>query len=148
MKKIFITLDEIDQFLVIMETYLIITILIAWPLLTINNIHPTELSDSICYFYYYGYFCPGCGGTRAFENMLYGHFLKSFFYHPIVLFVLGLLLISYISYIVYFITRGNVFFFKLRAKHMNYILFIIMFWFFLRNFIAFFFNYNIYNLLN
>lgn len=30
--------------------------------------------------------CPGCGGTRAFYYLFYGNLLKSFQYHPVVLF--------------------------------------------------------------
>jgi hypothetical protein len=32
-----------------------------------------------------GFYCPGCGGTRAVKAMLTGHFLKSLCYHPAVL---------------------------------------------------------------
>lgn len=32
-----------------------------------------------------GFYCPGCGGTRAVKAMLTGHFLKSLYYHPAVL---------------------------------------------------------------
>lgn len=31
-----------------------------------------------------GYYCPGCGGTRALRYFLSGHILKSFYYHPLV----------------------------------------------------------------
>lgn len=31
-----------------------------------------------------GYYCPGCGGTRAAAAFLRGDILRSFFYHPIV----------------------------------------------------------------
>lgn len=33
-----------------------------------------------------GYYCPGCGGTRAVLSLLDGHLLTSFFYHPFVLY--------------------------------------------------------------
>lgn len=32
-----------------------------------------------------GFFCPGCGGTRAVKYMLTGHFLKSLYYQPAIL---------------------------------------------------------------
>ena len=32
-----------------------------------------------------GFYCPGCGGTRAVRAMLSGHFLQSLYYHPAVL---------------------------------------------------------------
>lgn len=34
--------------------------------------------------------CPGCGGTRAVYNLFLGDFVKSFCYHPAVLFGLAL----------------------------------------------------------
>ena len=33
-----------------------------------------------------GYYCPGCGGTRAVYALLHGHILRSLFYHPIVVY--------------------------------------------------------------
>ena len=33
-----------------------------------------------------GYYCPGCGGTRAVKTLLKGRFLTSFLYHPFVLY--------------------------------------------------------------
>lgn len=35
-----------------------------------------------------GFYCPGCGGTRAIRLMLQGHWLQSLQYHPFVLYVL------------------------------------------------------------
>jgi uncharacterized membrane protein YozB (DUF420 family) len=35
-----------------------------------------------------GWYCPGCGGTRALYLLLTGHPLLSFVYHPLVLYVL------------------------------------------------------------
>lgn len=31
-----------------------------------------------------GFYCPGCGGTRAITAFFHGDWLSSFFYHPIV----------------------------------------------------------------
>lgn len=31
-----------------------------------------------------GLYCPGCGGTRAFNELIHFHILKSFYYHPFV----------------------------------------------------------------
>ena len=33
-----------------------------------------------------GLYCPGCGGTRAIRALFTGHILKSFIYHPLVLY--------------------------------------------------------------
>lgn len=40
-----------------------------------------------CVLYtYFGLYCPGCGGTRAFISLLHGHILKSLWYHPLVVY--------------------------------------------------------------
>ena len=36
-----------------------------------------------------GYYCPGCGGTRAAAALLHGHIIQSFIYHPLVLYAIG-----------------------------------------------------------
>lgn len=38
-----------------------------------------------CLFHLFtGYYCPGCGGTRAVRELLKGHILRSAYYHPLV----------------------------------------------------------------
>ncbi|MFV0529196.1 MAG: DUF2752 domain-containing protein [Lachnospiraceae bacterium] len=40
-----------------------------------------------CILYTYtGFYCPGCGGTRAVHYLLEGRILLSFIYHPLVLY--------------------------------------------------------------
>ncbi|MDO4294535.1 MAG: DUF2752 domain-containing protein [bacterium] len=34
-----------------------------------------------------GYYCPGCGGTRAFRALLHGRIRESLYYHPLVLYM-------------------------------------------------------------
>ena len=40
-----------------------------------------------------GYYCPGCGGTRAIASLLHGQLFRSFLYHPVILYTAFLFLI-------------------------------------------------------
>ena len=53
-----------------------------------------------CLFYKYtGYWCPGCGGTRAVQELLKGNVIKSILYNPFPVFVLILMTVITIRYI-------------------------------------------------
>ncbi len=39
-----------------------------------------------------GFYCPGCGGTRAFLALITGHPILSFLYNPAVIYTAGVLL--------------------------------------------------------
>lgn len=55
-------------------------------------------SFSKCWFYQnFHIYCPGCGGTRAVIALLHGQFLRSVYYHPVVLLVTGSALAYLIS---------------------------------------------------
>lgn len=48
-----------------------------------------------CLFHFItGYYCPGCGGTRAIRALLHGHVLQSVYYHPLVVYAV----IIYVSF--------------------------------------------------
>lgn len=44
-----------------------------------------------------GLYCPGCGGTRAVKSLLRGDLIRSFLYHPFVMYVA----VSYTVFMVY-----------------------------------------------
>ena len=89
-------------------------------------------------------YCPGCGGTRAFENMLYGHFIKSTVYHPVVLYIMIMLITSFISYILYIATCGRVMYYELTLNHLIIAdLIFIVYWIF-KNIVVLVFHYYIY----
>lgn len=70
--------------------------MIGWILLlslilaaVIYHLFPTVLKQLLpsCMFQKLtGFYCPGCGGTRAVLSLFKGKFLKSFKYHPFVLY--------------------------------------------------------------
>ncbi len=39
------------------------------------------------FFTVLGFYCPGCGGTRAVSALLCGHLFRSLWYHPLVLYI-------------------------------------------------------------
>lgn len=83
--------------------------------------------------YLTGYYCPACGGTRAFEALLHFQPLKSILYHPIVVFIFAVIIISWMSYIIKKATKGKVRFYPLKLQHLIYMDVILVVVFVLRN---------------
>lgn len=54
-----------------------------------------------------GYYCPGCGGTRACMALLKGQILKSFFCHPVVPYGAAVYGWYMISHTVEYLSRGK-----------------------------------------
>lgn len=55
-------------------------VLLSWIL-------PHTASSECLFFKYLGIYCPGCGGTRSLIAFLHGQFLKSFCFHPFIMYV-------------------------------------------------------------
>ncbi len=57
----------------------------------IAGFNPLEWMPPCAFYAVTGYYCPGCGGTRAVFALAHGHILRSFLYNPVVLYaaVLG-----------------------------------------------------------
>lgn len=86
-----------------------------------------------CIFYLnFGFYCPACGMTRAFLSLLSGDILKSIYYNPTVIYILG-----YISIFMITNTICKIFKKETIIKYSNFYLylgiFIMMINFIIRN---------------
>ncbi len=54
-----------------------------------------------------GYYCPGCGGTRAFIALSEGRFIRSLYYHPAVIYFAALLSVFTLSHTVSILSGGR-----------------------------------------
>ena len=62
-----------------------------------------------CFFHRLtGFYCMGCGGTRAFFSLVKGELWKSFLYHPLVIYVVGLGGWFMISHTIEKISKGKI----------------------------------------
>lgn len=93
-----------------------------------------------CFFWkVFGAYCPGCGGTRALINMLQGRFLKSLWYHPLIMYcvvVYGWFMISHTLRKLHIIKNGM----KYRDGYMYGALAVIAINFVLKNVLKFCFG--------
>ncbi len=63
----------------------------AGAFLFLGRLLPLQLRLPPCWFHLIsGYYCPGCGGTRALRALLHGRLLLSAWYHPFVLYAVSI----------------------------------------------------------
>ncbi len=76
-------------------------------LVKVLDIHLSEFLPGCLLLRFTGFYCPGCGGTRAVIALFQGQFVKSFFYHPLVIYVAAVGGWYLISHTIELISKGK-----------------------------------------
>ena len=63
----------------------------------------------------YGLYCPGCGGTRALDELLQFDFIESFLYNPLVILLIVYAIIVVVSFVSFFVCKN-------KLKHIKIVL--------------------------
>ncbi|MCI8514185.1 MAG: DUF2752 domain-containing protein [Lachnospiraceae bacterium] len=84
-----------------------------------------------------GYYCFGCGGTRAFTAFFSGHFGKSFLYHPAVFWGLSYFLLFMGSRVLNVLSRGRTPNVRFRTIYVFIGIFLLLVNFFVKNWLHF-----------
>lgn len=84
---------------------------------------------------YFHLYCPGCGGTRAVDAFLHGHFLHSLLLQPLITY----LFLYFLSYYI----PSLLLLFGIRKKEINYRIYIYILWGMLALIILFFIGRNL-----
>lgn len=77
-------------------------------LISAFNISISEIIPECVFHAATGYYCPGCGGTRAVIALLHGDLLTSWYYHPFVIYMTIYYFLYEISNSFSIVTRGRV----------------------------------------
>ena len=87
-----------------------------------------------------GYYCPGCGGTRAVVALLNGQIIQSFCYHPLVLYGVCVYLLYMVTHTLERLHFKNVKGLRFHPEFFYVAIGIIMLNFIIKNAVRFFWN--------
>lgn len=102
------------------------------------------IADIGCVFRHVtGWYCPGCGGTRAVLALLHGHILQSLWYHPLVLYSAVIYIGFMMSHTLAKLKIGHVRGWRFHNWYLYVALVIVIIHFILKNFLYFCFHISI-----
>lgn len=105
----------------------------------VDSVLPENMD--VCMFHSItGLYCPGCGGTRAFQALFSGHVLKAFYYHPAGMYGIFLYVIYFVSQAIARISKGKVKGISFRPVYLYIMLGLILLNFIVRNVLLYFFH--------
>jgi hypothetical protein len=85
-----------------------------------------------------GYYCPGCGGTRAVDAFLRGHWLRSLYYHPVVVYTAVGMLAFVVSHTLNILSHEKIRAMQFRARFFYVMIGVILLQWIIKNAIYFF----------
>lgn len=99
---------SIDETLYRVLLGVIITLLILYVIMKILPV-PAQLISGPCLIRaIFGIYCPGCGGTRALRFLFHGDIVDSIYYHPLVVYMAGFIIVFLSSHTLKHLTNGRV----------------------------------------
>lgn len=108
---------------VLTSLYMVVALAVVY----MQCFHIELYSASECYMYRMtGYYCPGCGGTRAVQALLHMELIRSLRYHPVVLPGVVMSMVFWTGMTFEKIVRPDIKRFKLRRIYFYAVLGIVM----------------------
>lgn len=77
-------------------------------ILHITGLHLSQMFGQCMFHVLTGFYCPGCGGTRAMRALFAGEVVQSFVYHPFVPFIAVLGTWFMVSQTIERVSRGHI----------------------------------------
>ena len=111
-----------DQLYVLGFSILALVICLAILLKTLH-LSLTDILPGCILYRFTGWYCPGCGGTRALSALLSGHPVQSFLYHPAVDYVGAVCGWFMISQTIERLSRGRI---RIGMKYHDYYRWILL----------------------